>query len=43
MMTTPTQLIEHEESELVPPWGLHPYILASLVQEGTQEATGIEV
>ena len=33
---TPTQLTEHGEVELVPTWSLHPYVLTSLVQEGTQ-------
>ena len=33
--TTPTQLIEHAEGDLVPTWSLYLYILVSLIKEGT--------
>lgn len=39
LRTTPTQLIEHGEVELIPTWSIQPYILMSLVWEGTLQAT----
>lgn len=35
LKTTPTQLSEHGEVELVSSWSLHPCMLASLVQDST--------
>lgn len=36
---TPPLLIDHGEIELVLAYGIHPYFLASLVQEGTLHIT----
>lgn len=35
LRTTPTQFIDQGELELVLKWIIHPYVLASLGQEGT--------
>lgn len=35
----PTQLIEHGELTLGSTWNIHPYVLVSLVWEGTLQAT----
>lgn len=37
--TTPMQITEYREVELVPMQSIHPYVLSSLVQEGTFNAT----
>ena len=39
MKTKPTQLIEHREVKLVTTQSLHPYVVASLVQEDTLHVT----
>lgn len=37
--TTPIQLTVHGNVELIHTWGLHIYVLTSLVQEGTLHAS----
>ena len=39
LKTTTLQHIEHVDVQLVPTWGFHPYILATLLWEGTLHAT----
>ena len=35
LRTTPTQLIEHGEVEVMPTWTTYLYVLVSLVRKGT--------
>lgn len=43
LRTTPPQLIEHGEAELIPTWSIQPYILMSLVWEGTLQTARREM